>query len=66
MDFSGSDKSLYSVTEFTAMIGREWNKMTAEEKLSYRHNAEHGISILRKSKELAAKEQATASSKNTD
>ena len=47
MEMSHSD-AVKEVTSFTTNISKEWNAMTAEHKMQYRHDAELGKAILEK------------------
>ncbi len=46
MTGAGSDDLKKNVTGFTQMIGKEWNELSAEQKLQYKHDAELGKAVL--------------------
>ena len=42
-----------TVTAFTKQIAEEWNAMSVEEKLKYKHDGEYGVRILADSESTA-------------
>ena len=63
MDLAAAGEVNKNVTDFTSKVGREWNEMSSEEKLTYRHDATLGSQILKKSEELAAQDSGNKSTK---
>lgn len=56
MELAGSETLLKNVTGFTTMIGKEWNEMSAEQKLMYKHDAELGKAVLAKAEAMGSTE----------
>ena len=52
MELAGSEELKQNVTSFTSMIGNEWNSMTQEQKMQYKHDAELGKAVLAKANQL--------------
>lgn len=56
MELAGSEVMKQSVTNFTTQIANEWNAMSTEQKLMYKHDAELGKAVLTKAAQIANKD----------
>lgn len=64
MEMAGDEQLTKNVTNFTKNAGVEWNALTAEQKLMYKHDGELGKAILLKAAKEASKEASTPASLN--